>query len=597
VHCTKRAVGMLVLAGCSVGAPSGFSGGDHWVFPLVGPLEDGLLITPATVRGHGPYLFAIDPDANLSAIDKQIVDDAVLLTSAGPRIVDETDHGQVRLYAELLGLQVANLTVERRSVLLFPVGYYDTEGRHISGILGRDVIADSLVFGFDRDQGIATLSTSGAFTPPPDAIAIPYEDLSGDSGEVAGKYPAGNIVARGGPRGRGGVVDPYGNNVPSRINEAERQDYRQNEVLPVPRRIAAAQIGGVRHTVHLDLGAAVSQLPESSWGDAHLTPADVKLRLVDEAASVRYVTKVGVAAEVTLGPLKAAQVAFAPFVDQRFPKRTLDGVLGLDFFRGFTVYANWHKQTYHLKPRGDAAATATARLGRWAAALPACPHPGCVTAQLAAAAGGPTLEVVRDAESASRGLEVLLAVAPAPGKSAVSLIVELPRGVDRIISNPLPADYAGATLQVADVSPFPRACAGEGGCVLPLGGIMDSAAEPPPTEAPPADAQPAAAVPAPPPTRNVLADKLHRLSGDPAIPPSDQVKKAAGDRPLATAIVRMCLAADGTVESTKVVKSSGVAVYDDQLQSAIRTSWTFSPVETDGRAERVCTQLAFVTNH
>ena len=88
-----------------------------------------------------------------------------------PLIIDETEHGQTRLYAELLGLQVAGLKVERRSVLLFPVGYYDTEQRHINGILGRDVIADSLVFGFDRDQGVAMLSTSAAFTAPPDAIA------------------------------------------------------------------------------------------------------------------------------------------------------------------------------------------------------------------------------------------------------------------------------------------------------------------------------------------------------------------------------------------------------------------------------------------
>jgi len=583
---------LLVLAGCSVGAPSGFSGGDHWTFPLVGPLEDGLLITPAMVRGHGPYLFAIDPDANLSAIDKQIVDDCDLRTSAGPRIIDETNHGQIRLYAELLALRVADLTVERRSVLLFPVGYYDTEARHISGILGRDVIADSLVFGFDRDQGIATLYTTSAFTPPPDAVAIKYEDLSGDSGEVAGKYPAGNIVARG-TRGHAGVVDPYGDNVPSRINEAERQDYKQNEVLPVPRRIAAATIGGGRHTVHLDLGAAVSQLSEGAWGDAHLAPAEAKLRLVDEAASVRNVSRVGVASEVALGPLKAQRVTFAPFVESRFPTGTIDGVLGLDFFRRFTVYASWHKQTYYVKPRGDAAAVATARLGRWGAALPACAHPGCVSAQLAAEAAGPMLEVVRDPEAQNRGLEVVLTVTPAAGKSAASLIVELPRGVDKI-RNPLPADYGGASLQVSDVSPFPRACVGANGCVLPLGGVTDGAAgePPPPAEAPPADGQPAdRAAP-----KNVVLDKLHRVSGEAAIPPSDEVKKAAGDRPLGAAILRVCLAADGTVDSTKIVKSSGVSAYDEQVQRAVQATWKFSPVENGGQPERVCTTAAFA-NH
>jgi hypothetical protein len=432
------------------------------------------------VRGHGPYLFAIDPDANISAVDKQIVEDFDLRTSAGPKIIDEAEIGQTRLYAELLDLRVATLAVARRDVLLFPVGYYDTEGRHISGILGRDVIADSLVFGFDRDQGIATLATTSAFSAPPDAIAIQYENLSGDSGTVSGKYPAGTMVATGsrprpgeslGPgEKREGVVDPYGNNVPSRINEAERQDYRNNDVVPVPRRIAAVQIGNATLTMHLDLGAAVSQLPESIWNEAHLALADAKLRLVDEAASVRYVTRVGVAADVALGSAKARQVTFAPFVDKRFPGRTVEGALGLDFFRGYAVYASWHDRTYYLKARGDAAATATARLGRWGAALPACPHPGCVAAQIVAAEGGPMLAVVRDPEAQGRGLEVLLTPVIA-GKSPASLIVELPRGVDRV-DNALPPDYAGAQVQVADVSPFPRVCAGDGGCVVPLDGSL-----------------------------------------------------------------------------------------------------------------------------
>src|SRR4051812_1080712 len=41
----------IALAGCTVGAPPGFSGGDRWTFPLVGPLEDGLLVTPVSVHG------------------------------------------------------------------------------------------------------------------------------------------------------------------------------------------------------------------------------------------------------------------------------------------------------------------------------------------------------------------------------------------------------------------------------------------------------------------------------------------------------------------------------------------------------------------
>src|ERR1043165_6055566 len=90
VHHKASMFAAVLLAGCASTGTSGFSKGDHWTFPLVGPLEDGQLVTPATVRGHGPYLFLIDPDANLTVIDKQIVDEAQLLMGRGPTRIDET---------------------------------------------------------------------------------------------------------------------------------------------------------------------------------------------------------------------------------------------------------------------------------------------------------------------------------------------------------------------------------------------------------------------------------------------------------------------------------------------------------------------------
>ena len=596
MHGKARAFGWLVMAGCTVGAPPGFSSGDRWTFPLVGPLEDGLLVTPATVKGHGPYLFAIDPDANFSGVDKQIVDDAQLRSSGGPKIIDETDTGQIRFYAELIDLKVATLTIARRDVLLFPNGWYDNGGRHINGILGRDVIADSLVFSFDRDQGVATLATTQAFTPPPDAIAIAYKDLSVDADAVAGAAGGGTIVARGNGA-RSGVVDQAGNGVPGRVGGGGGT-VAGGGVLPVPRRLVTAQVGSVKRAMHLDLGSAVSQLPESSWSDAHLTPADVKLRLVDEAASIREVTRVGIA-DVALGEAKAHDVAFAPFVEARFGNDRVDGALGLDFFRGYSVAAYWDKRTFYLKPRGDAAATVTARLGRWGSALPVCPHVGCATAVIAGDAARPTLEVTRDAEAAGRGLELVLGVTVA-GKAPAPLIVELPTGVEKI-SSPLLPEYAGATLAVLDLSPFVRACPGEGGCALTLddaltrGKIAAEApappAAPPPTAAPEAPAAPVAP-PAPPavPAKNVPLDKLRRVAGEAAIPPGADAKNAAAGKPFAVAIVRVCLAADGKVDSTKIVKSSGVTAYDDQLQAAIKAGWAFAPQD---KPEPLCTTATF----
>lgn len=559
----KSVFAWLFAAGCAVGAPPGFSGGDRWTFPLVGPLEDGVLVTVASVHGHGPYLFAIDPDANVSAVDKQVVDEAGLRTAVGPRRIDETDTGQIRFYAELLDFQVAGLIIDRRDAMVFPVGFYDTERRHIRGIVGRDVIADSLVFGFDRDQGIATLSTVKAFRPPPDAIAVKYESVSSESSafvtNVEREQAAGQAAGQTGIPG--------------------------SDVNPPPRRLARAQIGGATFEMHLDLGAATSQLAQARWPRAQLAPAEVKLHLVDEAATARDVTAAGIAPEVTVAGARTFQVMFAPYVEKRF-RDNVDGALGLDFFRPYAVYASWDSRTYFLRLRGDLAATTAARLGRWGAAVPACPHPGCITAEITAGSGGAAIGVMRDAEAAHHALEVFLGVTPAIGKSAAALVVELPAGADQV-SSALPADYAGATLAVLDVAPFARTCPGNGGCVLAVGASSAHKEAPPPGAAPAAPGEAA-------PVRTVVLDRLHRVTGDPAIPPSDDVKRAAGGRPIAAAIVKLCLDADGKVSSTRVVKSSGVPAYDDQLQAAIQATWTFAPGAADGTPAAVCTTATFL---
>jgi len=436
-----------LAAGCSVGTPPGFSNGDHLTFPLVGPLEDGLLITPVTVRGHGPYLFAIDPDASISAVDKNIVDEAQLRMGMGPHVIDETDTGQIRFYAELLDLRVADLAVERRDVMVFPVGFYDVDGRHISGVLGRDVIADSLVFGFDRDQGIATLATVKAFRPQPEVIALRYETISGTA---VGLPPA--VEPRYDPQRAPMEVVSAGGATPA-------------DMTPVPRRLATVQIGGNTFAMHLDLGARISQLAQRDWAKARLTATDTRLRLVDEAATAREIHSAAIARDVSVGGTRASEVTFAPYVEKRFGD-SIDGALGLDFFRPYSVYASWDSRTYFLKLRSGAAATLVARLGRWGAAIPTCPHAGCITAELGARDGAVVIEVVRDAEAVRHHLEAFLGVTPAAGNAATSLVVELQPGADRITAE-LPPEYAGATLAVLDVSPFARACPEPtGGCVL-----------------------------------------------------------------------------------------------------------------------------------
>jgi hypothetical protein len=383
------------------------------------------------------------------------------------------------------------------------------------------------------------------------------------------------------------VIDTPYDNVPSRLSGTERLGTRLEDVVPVPRRLVTAQIGGAELAMHLDLGAAVSQLRQPKWPEAKLAVVETKLRMSDEAGIARDVTSAGIAEGVTVGRAHAVHTTFVPYVEKRFVVDLVDGALGLDFFQPYSVYANWDARTFYLKPRGDAAALLTARLGRWGTALPACPHPGCISAEIAQQGASVNLRVVRDAEAANHGLEVLLQVTAAPGSAVAPLLVELPAASSEL-SGALPRSYAGATLTVMDASPFPRNCFDKTGCILPLGSQPDpGAASPAPGAEPPGapGAEPAAA----PGPKVVVVGKLHRLSGDSAIAPSDAVVQAMAGKPLAVAIVKLCLGADGKVESTKLVKSSGVAAYDDQLQAAIKAGWAFEPFQIDGAAAAVCT--------
>src|ERR1700744_6542529 len=159
----------LVLGGCAAGAPTGFSNGDHWTVPLVGPLENGMLLVPVYIgkQNAGPYVFAIDPDANVSIVDDKIVKEAGLRSGQGPRLDDEMDHQNEHFYAEILQMRVGTLYGQNKSALIVKTDTYDVDGRRVDGVIGRDVIADSLVWGFDRDQGIATLMTHETWKKQP----------------------------------------------------------------------------------------------------------------------------------------------------------------------------------------------------------------------------------------------------------------------------------------------------------------------------------------------------------------------------------------------------------------------------------------------
>ncbi|HEY5926126.1 MAG TPA: hypothetical protein VIV11_30780 [Kofleriaceae bacterium] len=433
------------------------------MIPMVGPLEDGLLLVPALVTDKGPFVFAIDPDAHVSIIDEEVLAATKAATGEGPRMLDESDTQRNKFYAEILSWQIGSLTVKGpKPAQIVGKGTFDVDGRRVHGVIGRDIIADSLVFAFDRDAGVVTLATQKDFKPPPGATPITYSKL--------------------------------------------KSSVMNAEVVPIPRRLVNATIGGMRVAVHLDLGAFTSQLRPRAWTRAKLTPTDVKLAVVDEVGILREVKQQVVAPTVSAAGVTANDVVFVAYVDRRWPDQDIEGTLGLGFFKRFSVTVNWDKDTFYVRPRGSIERIAE-RISRWQSkTLTSCVNPGCAKVsmidplagkspdQMPAKHPGLVVSIVRDPSAKQLELEVLIAVTPAAGKGPLKwLVANLPAGTDRAMTH-LSVDYLGATLTVVDASPFPRACPGDGSCVDLVAAPQDFVAPVAPGAATPAPA-PAPVVP------------------------------------------------------------------------------------------------------
>jgi hypothetical protein len=448
---TLLVAALASVAGCAVGAPPYFSEGKHWTVPLVGPVEDGLLVVPVTVDGRGPYLFAIDPDSKKTAIDTDLAHEIHPVRGGiGPHIDDESDTQRPTIVVETQKIQIGDLQVDHRVVLVRDNHVFDTAGRRIRGILGRDVIADSLVFGFDRDAGIAYLTTQEAFHPPANAASVPFGLLT---------------------------------------------SHLATQVPPTGRKLVTADIDGAKLKLHVDLGGPVSQLRTSLWPKAHLTPLPLQTKLVDEVGTTRLEKQGAVAAKVTLGTVSRSAVFFVPYGDKRWYDYDLDGTLGLDFFRPFNVAVNWDAQKVYMTERAGAAATVAQRAARWhEPILSQCPDAGCAKVTLesppantevppgAGASNAPGMSptsaapppatgglftVTRDPQAARLDLDITVQLIAGDGSSLPLLGVSLPVGTDTL-SLHLPPELGATRAQVVDVSPFPRACKSGGGCVQEL---------------------------------------------------------------------------------------------------------------------------------
>ncbi|HSN27743.1 MAG TPA: hypothetical protein VLT45_15735 [Kofleriaceae bacterium] len=174
----------LLLPACVIGAPPGFSPGESWTFPLVDPLAHEPLTVPVVIGGKGPLLFVLDPDAETS-IDVGFIPQLAIVGN-GPS------------YAPLTDVQIGTLHVASLPFIATKAHTFDTAGRRIAGVIGREVITSALVLGFDRDRGTAWLATPRHASLPEGARHFAYfERTTGeDAPKDRGPYATGTIDGR-----------------------------------------------------------------------------------------------------------------------------------------------------------------------------------------------------------------------------------------------------------------------------------------------------------------------------------------------------------------------------------------------------------------
>lgn len=108
--------------------------------------------------------------------------------------------------------------------------------------------------------------------------------------------------------------------------------------------------------------------------------------------------------------------------------------------------------------------------------------------------------------------------------------------------------------------------------------------------------------PPPPPNQPQIVPQIaleqQRIAGDKHILPPDEVRlamKRANQSRLVTTM-KMCLDANGSVESVLSLKSSGYPSYDTLLATTIKRTWKYRPFTINGKAVPVCTSVTFIYN-
>ncbi len=353
---------LLSTSACVVGAPPGFSSGDLWTVPLVAPLENDLLLVPVSINGEGPFLFMIDPDSPTSSIESSLQAGMKLYASrSASQVQTEEDHLVRIIFAQVNKLTVGTLSVRNMRLRVHDDATFWSGGRRVRGILGRDVISDSLIYSFDRDRGKMYIGTQGNLKTPEGSMPLSFSQ----SFSRHRRYLAS-----------------------IRINKKHKV------------------------TMHLDLGARTSMLWPKLMKKYRMPSIPVQAELVDEYGTRRVVTSGTIAGIIEAKKIVTNAVLMLPYSDKRLEPEDLDGIIGQNFWSRYNVTVNWHHKKFWVQPRSNRLADlAEERIGRWGDSLSTCTDPACVKVTLV---GGPA----RNEAPAERPATEEAPPAPAAGAPA-----------------------------------------------------------------------------------------------------------------------------------------------------------------------------------
>jgi hypothetical protein len=93
-----------------------------------------------------------------------------------------------------------------------------------------------------------------------------------------------------------------------------------------------------------------------------------------------------------------------------------------------------------------------------------------------------------------------------------------------------------------------------------------------------------------------IALEASRIAGEKAIQPDDvtrmDISRSGKDRIVGT--FKLCINAEGAIQSVTMMKSTGFSPYDTKIQGTIRSSWRYRPFNVNGKAVPVCTAVTFI---